>query len=233
MLWKYCFSDRFLDLWPSNQLRNLLIFSRYSQSQLGQDLVALQVNNFKTNGFFVEIGAADGVHFSNTHILEKKMNWKGLCVEPAKGWHGDLLKNRNCFVDLRAVWNVDGEIVSFKETEIKVLSTFSEYTEKDLHAETRAKGTSYRVETVTLNSLLREYNFPEEIEYLSIDTEGSELEILRTVDWQKWKFKFISVEHNYTNDRELIKELLEANGYERVLKEISDFDDYFVLNQAG
>jgi len=213
-------------------LRELSIYARYSRSQLGQDLIALQFNNFKTDGYFVEIGAADGVHFSNTYLLEKKLNWRGLCVEPAKGWHEELLKNRECFVDLRAVGENDGDLVLFKETEIKVLSTFSAYVNNDLHAEARHKGTSYNVETVTLDSLLQEYRFPKQIDYLSVDTEGSEIEILKAFNWANWKFNFISVEHNYTSNREIVRELLEQNGYKRVLTEISDFDDYFVLRDV-
>lgn len=231
-----CFKNipnRYLELWPVNQLRNLSIHARYSKAQLGQDLLALMVNNFKKEGLFVEIGAADGIHYSNTYLLERHMNWKGLCVEPAKGWHEDLLKNRTCFVDLRAVWNTDEEIVAFKETDVKVLSTISNFIENDLHAQTGQKGQSYEVETVTLNRLLKFYNFPSVIDYMSIDTEGSELEILRTLDWTLWKFNFISVEHNFTSNREIIRELLEQNGYERTLTEISDFDDYYIPKQAS
>ena len=51
-------------------------------SQLGQDLDVIKHYNFKENGFFVEIGANDGISLSNTYLLEKKYNWKGLCIEP-------------------------------------------------------------------------------------------------------------------------------------------------------
>ena len=53
-----------------------------SYSQLGQDLKVLEFYNNKLDGFFIEIGASDGINLSNTYLLEKNHNWKGICVEP-------------------------------------------------------------------------------------------------------------------------------------------------------
>ena len=66
------------------------------------------------------------------------------------------------------------------------------------------------------------------IDYLSIDTEGSEFEILNSFDFSKFKFRIITCEHNYTPMREKIFELLTKNGYTRVFKEISFNDDWYV-----
>jgi hypothetical protein len=66
---------------------------------------------------------------------------------------------------------------------------------------------------------------------LSIDTEGGELEILRQMDFKKYQFGFISVEHAYGSDRTLIQELLSKNGYTRILSEISEFDDWYLPNE--
>jgi hypothetical protein len=61
-----------------------------------------------------------------------------------------------------------------------------------------------------------------------IDTEGSELAILSTLDFKRWSFKVICCEHAYTEARGPLHELLSANGYERVHEEISQYDDWYV-----
>jgi hypothetical protein len=77
--------------------------------------------------------------------------------------------------------------------------------------------------------LLTKYDAPQVIDYLSIDTEGSELDILSNFDFDYYKFKVITVEHNFTEQREKINQLLTSKGYKQVLREISAFDDWYVL----
>ena len=72
------------------------------------------------------------------------------------------------------------------------------------------------------------YDAPQRIDYLSIDTEGSEFEILKEFDFRKYTFSIITVEHNYTAKRESIFQILSSHGYQRVLTEISKFDDWYV-----
>lgn len=69
---------------------------------------------------------------------------------------------------------------------------------------------------------------PDEIDYLSIDTEGSELETLQAIDCGKYSFRIITCEHNFMPQRALIHELLMRHGYVRVEQSLSDFDDWFV-----
>jgi hypothetical protein len=77
-----------------------------SHSQLGQDLAVLKAFKDKTNGFFIEIGASDGMELSNTYLLETKYNWKGICVEPIPRRFELLCKNRpNSWCSDRAVFN--------------------------------------------------------------------------------------------------------------------------------
>ena len=78
--------------------------------------------------------------------------------------------------------------------------------------------------------LLKKYNAPKEIDYLSIDTEGSEFEILNAFDFDAYKIKVITCEHNFTPMREEIYKLLGSKGYVRKYQEFSQFDDWYVLN---
>ena len=95
----------------------------------------------------------------------------------------------------------------------------------------RQKKKIYPVPTISLNDLLQTHNAPKNIDYLSIDTEGTEFEILNAFDFSKYSIKIITVEHNFTSKREEIFELLSRNGYNRVFKEISLFDDWYVESQ--
>ena len=71
--------------------------------------------NLKRNGFFVEFDATNGVHFSNSHILEKHFNWNGILAEPAQKWHQDLNRNRSAYIDYQCVWKDAGEVLMFNK----------------------------------------------------------------------------------------------------------------------
>lgn len=198
------------------------------RSQLGQDVLALSLTGTSRPGFFVEFGATNGFHLSNTHMLEKQYGWSGILSEPSRQWHRQLKKNRNCSIDNRCVYSVTGESVSFKEAKVGELSTIQGFGDDDGHSLSRSRGKSYEVETVSLIDLLKDYGAPSEIDFLSIDTEGSEFEILQAFDFDQYKFGLICVEHNYTPNRVKIFDLLSANGYERVYESLSDFDDWYI-----
>lgn len=201
-----------------------------SKAQLRQDLFVLAHLGFKTDGFFVEFGATNGIELSNTYLLEKEFNWTGILAEPARCWHELLRKNRNASIETRCVWRDSNSSLLFNEVQFAEYSTVSTYTGTDLHVELRRNGREYPVETISLLDLLDKYNAPEIIDYLSIDTEGSEFEILEAFDFSKYKFRVITCEHNYTPMRQKIFELLSARGYSRVLQDISYFDDWYVLD---
>jgi FkbM family methyltransferase len=214
----------------THDVKDALRHHPHSKSQLRQDLFALTFGN-SPSGFFVEFGAADGVSLSNTHLLETQLGWTGILSEPARGWHNALENNRQCIIDKRCVWSNTGERISFKEVEVGELSTVESFSGSDGHAKDRRQGITYEVETVSLLDLLREHHAPKIIDYLSIDTEGSEFEILRAFDFSEFSFRVITVEHNFTPMREKIHQLLTRNGYRRVLEEFSEWDDWYLPNE--
>lgn len=199
-----------------------------SKSQLRQDLFVLSELGYKNNGFFVEFGATNGIDLSNTYLLEKKYGWTGILAEPAKVWHTDLQKNRNAKIDMRCVWKVTGESLLFNETNYAELSTIATLSSADHHAKSRENGKSYDVQTVTLMDLLEEHNAPTQIDYLSIDTEGSEFDILEKFDFQKYQIKLITCEHNFSPMRFKLDALFKKNGYIKKYEQLSQFDDWWV-----
>jgi FkbM family methyltransferase len=213
-------------------IREVKNFPGKSHAQLAQDILALVLSNYKKNGFFVEFGACDGYHLSNTLILEKEYAWSGILAEPAKNYHQDLLKNRNCSIDFRAVYNTSKKILNFKETDQSDLSGIEDHFQIDNHLLKRQAGNNYQVETISLNDLLLEHSSPNIIDYMSIDTEGSEFEILKNFNFDRYKIRFISIEHNFIEEsRNKIKDLLEKNNYQRILTKWSQFDDWYVYKE--
>jgi FkbM family methyltransferase len=204
------------------------------KSQLLQDLFALHSVNFKPTGFFVEFGATNGVTLSNTHILEVKFGWKGILAEPARCWTAALQANRNCVIDSRCVWTITGETLKFSESTDAELSTVGSFAGRiDSHAKTRTASEEYDVETITLADLLLAHNAPRQIDYLSIDTEGSEFSILSHFDFDAFDFKVITVEHSYVQrDRDQIHQLLTSKGYVRKFEKFSRWDDWYVRGIA-
>ena len=199
-----------------------------SRSQFKQDVFALMVNKFKEDGYFVEFGATNGCDISNTYILEKQFGWRGVLAEPAKMWHKNLIKNRDCNVEFDCVWRTSGELLDFDMVKEGELSTLSIFSNSDEHAKARQEKTTYVVNTISLIALLKKYNAPKEIDYLSVDTEGSELDILSAFDFNEYRFNCITIEHNFTENREKLKFLLEQNGYKRVFEHLSKWDDWYI-----
>lgn len=202
-----------------------------TKSQFGQDEIVLEYLKNKENGFFVEIGASDGVLLSNCFLLEKKYNWDGICIEPIPYKYDSLIQNRNCKCVNKAVFSksdleVDFSIHKYGEYREDGISGITDYLDK--HREKVLKNeTRINVKTQTLNDILEENKSPYIIDYLSLDTEGTELEILKSVDLNKYKFRIISVEHNHMFKRR--KEIFELlNGYNYKLYKSKNADDFYI-----
>ena len=208
--------------------KDLVETLKMSKSQLGQDIFTLSKLNFKRHGFFVEFGATNGVDYSNTLVMEKLFGWSGILSEPAKTWHRHLHLNRTSFIDTNAVWKISNSQIVFNETDSAEYSTIEYFSDLDMHKNIRLDGKKYEVQTISLTDLLLKYDAPSIIDYLSIDTEGSEIDILESFDFNHYTFSVITVEHNYTDSRGRIYELLTSKGYRRVNENISKFDDWYV-----
>ena len=196
-----------------------------SRSQLGQDLWVLEQTNWKRGGYFVEFGATDGVLLSNTWLLEKHFGWQGICAEPNPKLFERLQQNRGCILSPACVYRTTGERMRFVLADAYgCLVDLGKY---DQHVDKRnayaAVGDVIDVTTTSLMDLLDQQEAPAVIDYLSIDTEGSELEILQGIDWSRYQFRCITVEHNFTAQRQGIQALLDSQGYKHREARWADF----------
>ena len=159
-------------------------------------------------------------------MLETQYNWKGICCEPIPKNFEKLVKNRpNSICINEAVYNSSGLILTFDISEQDLLSGIAEHI--DAHKSIVDKNkTSIKVKTISLLDVLDNSNAPQFIEYMSLDTEGSELEILKNFDFDKYTFGLIDVEHNYVEPRRTeIKNLLLSKGY--IYKGENHWDDMY------
>ncbi|WP_155264911.1 FkbM family methyltransferase [Sphingomonas segetis] len=210
-----------------DDLRRTFDALTHSTSQLGQEIFVLSRLGWKRNGYYVEFGATDGRTLSNTWLVDRQFGWRGILAEPGRIWHDALVaEGRNAHVDFDCVWNESGQTLTFSETPYAELSTLTQFAARDMHD--RSDASTYDVTTISLTDLLIKYDAPQVIDYLSIDTEGSELAILEAFDFNRYRFRCITCEHNFTPDRNRIFSLLGKKGYRRVYEEFSQFDDWYV-----
>lgn len=204
------------------EMQTISKVSTGSKSEYFQDLWVLACSKQKRNGFFVEFGATDGLSGSNTWLLENSYGWNGILVEPARGYKEDLIRNRSCKLDFRVVWSETGELIRFSEKKEGYLSSVSSTFQKV------AIQDEYDVETVKLHDLLVEHGAPTDIDYISIDVEGSELEILNEFFKNcQFNVSLFSVEHNWRKEKRELIDLMDKHGYKYNYENLSYRDLYF------
>lgn len=198
-----------------------------TNSQLKQDLFVLY-HYQDTPGYFVEFGGLDGIDTSNTYILEKDHGWTGIIVEPLPRFKDDLLRNRKCTVDVRCVYSASNSLVTLGEVEnLPAVSTLLECKDYDsVWKERRQNPFEHDVLTVSLDDLLDQHGAPDTIDYLSIDTEGSEFLILNAYSFKR-NFNLMTVEYANQSERTKISKLLESKDYVKVHEKQSSWEDWY------
>ena len=203
-------------------------------SQYGQDIFVLEVLRGLRGGFFLDSGAADGVQGSNTRLLEFSFDWTGICVEPNDTFFAKLVRNRRCYCLNCCLYDREGS-VEFLESANFLGGILEAYHPACLHyaktfcgicdAVAGGLATASKVARTT-RSVLRECGAPPIIDYWSLDTEGSELAILKSFPFDEYSFRVLTVEHNRLPARDEIRFLLESRGYRRI--RTLEIDDCYV-----
>lgn len=196
---------------------------RYSQE--GQDLWVIDKIQHNDKKYFVDIGAHNGVNDSNTLLLEQK-GWNGLCVEPNKKIFQKLSNNRKCKC-VNTCISGDGKVKEFLSLNPSGWSGIKDFLRPSALKQRILE--SYQIDTVTLLDLFRQHDVPKYIDYLSLDTEGSEYEILKNFPFDLYYIKLITVEHGkQETKRNKILDLLTTNHFERHNIKRNTIDDYYI-----
>ena len=203
-----------------------------------QDLFVLFILNEKRNGTFLEFGATDGIELSNSFMLEKYFGWTGVLAEPSPQWHSSLYKNRpNTTILTECIYNETGKQLDFFVSDRGVLSTLQEFKDSDaksMPGNTQARnaaGYTCVVNTISLNDVILKYFNGVQIDYMSVDTEGSELLILENFNFEKYAPKIVTVEHNFSDQQNELDDLLIKNNYRRYFKDFTQFDAWYVRQE--
>ena len=209
------------------------------KSQLYQDVFASFVIGNQFDKTFLEFGATDGLELSNSFMLENTLNWSGVLSEPSPQWHEVLNENRKYTkIIKKCIWSESGKILDFFMSDRGNFSTLNEFIDSDkysmpLNTESRKKaGKLITVETISLNDVIKEYFNNTSPSYISIDTEGSEFKILESFNFENYRPKVFTVEHNFTELQSKIDELMVSKNYERIFRKLTSFDAWYVSKEA-
>lgn len=204
-------------------------------SQLGQDFFALSNVSTMEGGFYVEIGGGDPVKSSNSFLLQSKFHWNGIIVEPNPDLAQKIKLERDGknspLVIEKAIAEKTGYELFLKAG---LLGTLSRFVDGDAHSRERKlnqkKEKLINIETISPTDFIH-HHLPSNItvDFLSIDTEGAEWEIIR-----KWPFELIRpkamvIEHNNRVWRSDLIDFCLNQGYVQVLEKITKFDAWFIL----
>lgn len=189
-------------------------------SQAGQDKYLIEnIFKGKKKGVFFDIGAHDGISYSNTYYFEKELGWVGICVEPQDEIYEQLEKNRTCCCVKGCVYNQTGlspfvQVNGPSDMLSGLLDTYDPKHHQRVETEVTLLGGSkeiLKVATYTFNDLCEKYNITH-FDFVSIDTEGSEEAIVKSIDFDKVTIDVFTIENNYKENG--IKKFLLNKGYE-------------------
>jgi FkbM family methyltransferase len=187
-----------------------------------QDLwVAFCVAPGKHNGYYVDVGSADGVIGSNTKLLDD-LGWKGICIDPFP----KNMSSRTCQMFKQPVFDKSGEKVMFRDA-------------GDLGGIDKTVGSAPQVlkaplvelTTATLDEILAKANAPADIDFMSIDVEGAEVPVLRGLSLDRYRIEAFCIENDGEPARSQIRQILEPRGYKHVRS--WKRDDWYVLHDQG
>lgn len=192
-------------------------FPYYSQN--GQDKYLVEsVFKRKKNGVFFDIGAHDGISYSNTYYFEKELGWTGVCVEPQDENFELLAHNRTCICVHGGIFDTEGELEFIKVNGPSEMLSGLAHTYDPRHLERARREVAQfggsiavlKIKTFRFNEVCAQNNITH-IDFLSIDTEGSEEKIIKSIDFAAIDISVIAVENNYRENT--VQHFLYTQGY--------------------
>lgn len=168
----------------------------------------------KTNGFFIEAGANDGITQSNTCFFEKTLNWTGILIEPVPVVFQQCCKNRtNSIIENAALvaddYHLPNIVIEYTPQTGGLMSTIKGLRTTKHHLQKSGDMEGHQgimVNALTLNQILEKnkHAVPNIIDLLVLDVEGYEPQALNGIDFKKHNIQYIVIEQQY-NSKEIIK----------------------------
>lgn len=203
----------------------------------------LEENIFKgyKNGFFVDVGAHDGVSINNTLYFENNNNWRGINIEPIKKVYDVLLINRPKCININcAVYNNDGKTefiynTGYTEMISGIKDTYDPRHEQRLKREINSQGGETKIINVNTKKLetIFDENNVSHINYLSIDVEGAEFEVIKSINFDKVFIDVIGFENNYNDTSLPIIKYLENKNFKIIKQSSQNNIDIFMINNKS
>jgi FkbM family methyltransferase len=193
--------------------------------QHGEDVYIKNLFPEKTNGICVEVGAYDGISFSNTLHFEN-LGWRALCIEPIQSAFDKCKTIRKesyqCCISDNDYDNKNFTIFHLNDNLCAISSLEPDQRLIESHKHMITNITNESVGIRSLNSLFKELNFPKEIDFISVDTENTELDVLKGIDLNVYNVKLFVVENNF--DEPFCEKYLLQYGYEKINRiAVNDF----------
>lgn len=186
-------------------------------SQQGEDKIIYEMyykNNRKKGGVFVELGAMDGIDYSNTKFFEDVLGWKGILIEPVPKMYQRLKKNRHsCHTYNCAISTKNKALFTGDYGTAGIVETMAEAFKNEWHAGAK-KENCYEVECRQMSAIINETGL-NKIDLFALDVEGGELEVLRTIDWDNTNIDLFLIEldgHSHEKDS-ACRRILEDRGF--------------------
>lgn len=214
-------------------------------SQFGEDYLLWLFFNRKENGFFVEVGAFDGRYISTTYSFAQQ-GWTGICIEPNPVFFELLNENRKeskC-LNYACVGEENLSEISLNIDQTGLLSSLKDGSklENEIKINLERQNISYNginkviVPSRTLNSIFDEF-VPEKlnIDFISIDVEGVELEVLKGLDFERYRPNILIIENNDYKNSAKVKEYLDYYNYTLAKRlgvndiYVSNYEDFEVI----
>jgi len=187
-------------------------------SQYGEEVVIDSFFNKKKNGFCVDVGAADGILYSNSRYLIETLEWNAVLVEPHPTFFSNLQKlyeeDENITLINSAVYNIDApKMMPFYVYGREVTAQVSTLSEKFKQRVITAHGDKYEdepmmVRTTNLNEILKPLPV---VDFLSIDCEGVDMEVLMSNDWEINRPELVCIEQSMKE--EVVVEYMKSIQY--------------------
>lgn len=195
-----------------------LLLNTYSQ--MGEDLEIDKLVNYKGKGFYIDVGANDSKRFSNTMRFYKR-GWYGINIEPDTNKYKQLRKKRPRDINLNIGVSTKPGKLKFFVFSPDTLSTFSPLEARKKLSEGYKVVKELFIDTQQLTQVIQKYCKNIDIDFITVDTEGYDMEVLKSLSWERFRPKLVCVEtvnqekHGNNDNLESIDTYLIKQGYEK------------------